>query len=75
MKTSTAAALTYTILSVTTSPNPLQSARLLGACLAADKGYSSEIVKVDRKTVDCVASDGRAVRFTFRPEVVRRVTT
>lgn len=60
----------YTILSTIVTNNPKNDAHLFGAMLAADKGYSSRIVKVPNG-YDCVASDGRAVRFTFRPKVVR----
>lgn len=41
-----------------------QAALDFGAMLGADKGYSSRVVYVGRNVYDCVASDGRAVRFS-----------
>lgn len=71
MKTNAAkSAASYTVLDTITTSNPLKDARLFGAFLAADKGYSSEIVKISGG-YDCVASDGRAIRFAFRPRIVR----
>lgn len=52
----------YTIVDTVSTPSTLKDARLFGAALAADRGYTSKIVKVAGGH-DCVASDGRAVRF------------
>lgn len=54
----------YTILDTHAVKNPMRSARLMGAFLAEQKGYSSRIVEVRRGIVDMVASDNRAIRFT-----------
>ena len=72
MKTTAAATLSpsYTILNTVHTHSPAKDARLFGAMLGADKGYSSEIVKV-QGGYDCVASDNRAIRFVFRPKLVR----
>lgn len=60
----------YTILDTIHTSNPPKSARLFGATLAADKGYSSRVVKISGG-YDLVASDNRAIRFAFRPAIVR----
>ena len=64
MNATSQAVASYTLLDTITVPNPLKSAQIFAACLAADKGYSSRLVKVARGIVDVVASDGRAIRYT-----------
>lgn len=63
--TTTAAATlapSYTVLDTQRVSKPRKSALLFGACLAADKGYSSRLVRVPGGW-DVVASDNRAIRF------------
>lgn len=70
MKNASKAVATYTILETISVPNPLKSAQIFAACLGADKGYSSTIVKVARGIVDVVASDNRAIRYTHALKAV-----
>ena len=58
--------LSYTILETKYASSAMDTALFFSACLGADRGYTSEIKRIDPKTVDVVASDGRAIRFTER---------
>lgn len=51
------------ILEIIKSSAPKADAERFGACLAADRGYSSTIVRESAHSYLCVASDGRAIRF------------
>ena len=64
----------YTILETkTVGYDPKGQAEIFGACLGADKGYASRIVRVDANTYDCVASDDRAIRFHMPKAKLRRI--
>jgi hypothetical protein len=53
----------YQILETLTVADPHTSALRFGAFLGADKGVASTVRRLSAKVVDCVASDGRAIRF------------
>ena len=52
----------YTVLATHRGPSAHREALTFSACLAADKVYSSRVVRVSGGW-DVVASDGRAIRF------------
>ena len=55
--------ITYKILVSHDVADPAKTAMWFSTMLAADKGVGSKLVKVNRRTVDVVADDNRAVRF------------
>lgn len=76
MKTTTATKIapSYTILETKLVCDPKSDAELFGSFLAADRGYSSRIVRINAITYDLVASDNRAIRFVNQEgRVLRRV--
>lgn len=56
--------MSYTILLTHTVDAPKREARIFATCLAADKGIGSVLVTISPRTVDIVAFDGRAIRYT-----------
>jgi hypothetical protein len=59
----------YTVLDTHRVPDARREALTFSACLAADKGYSSRIVRVTGGW-DVVASDNRAIRFLSRAKTL-----
>lgn len=56
----------YQILDTVKTSDLRADALKFSACLGADRGYSSELVDVDEKIIDVVASDNRAIRFVLK---------
>jgi len=54
----------YKILDTVATPSPQREAETLSACLAADRGVGSQVLRIDSHTWDVAADDGRAIRFT-----------
>lgn len=62
--------LPYTVLDTVKAASPKRAALTFSACLAADKGYSSRLVRV-RGGYDVVASDNRAIAFRSALRIVQ----
>lgn len=62
-------AAAYSVISTVRVPDAHREALVFSACLAADRGVSSDVVRI-RGGWDVVASDGRAIRYLSRAKAL-----
>lgn len=54
----------YAVIATHAVANPSTTALKFSALLGADRGVPSTIITISTRTVDVLADDGRAIRFT-----------